>query len=110
MRGGVLCEATGPCSSLSNATILSRSSVPRTCSHYDAAMTCDLGWVGNIGYRCCVGPVLGGDVERYDALCTRGEFSWTTTARLGSERNNVDVERRCDEDTVVVVLALTHGC
>lgn len=49
-------------------------------------------------------------VEQYDALCTRGEFSWTTTARLGSERNDVDVEGCCDEDIVVVVLALTHSC
>lgn len=110
MRGGVICEATGPCRSLSNATILSRSSVSRLCSHYDAGTTCDLGWVGNIEYRCCVGPGLGGDDERNDAICHKGEFSRTTTAWVGSERKDVDAVRRYNEDTVAVTLTLTHGC
>lgn len=110
MRSGVLCEAAGPCKSLSNATILSRFSVPRMCSHYDAGTACGLRWVGNIGYRCCVGPGLGGDDERYDTLCHNGEFARTTTARMGSWEKAVDVELRYDEDVVAATLTLTHGC
>lgn len=41
-----------------------------------------------------VGPVLGGDVERYGALCTRYEFSWATDGEGWARRETMLTLRR----------------